>query len=262
MLNGVYKSLLLIGLFAVLSSLKVIATGGDYVQEILYTIPWGDDECNLTSSWNYNPGQVISEEEVIIPPPKWEISSNDELIIIEQRIQELFIKKFDSSGFLVASNDLRSNDLLVRDMCISTSDYLLYWGIFKNNIILFDPSLNIIAESDLTSVFPNLQQINDISYSDSGGFWILGKGHYSGGNYYIILIEYRIDSTFSEPITIWIGTFEDPIQWNYNYVSPEGEVTKYFEDQYGYTYRNYGIYIEKIDSSGTIIFNNGYTSAI
>jgi hypothetical protein len=239
---------------------KTNSAGEDYTADVISTIPWGIGNNELVSDWNFYTGQTIFEEDVIISPPKWAVTEDNSLLIVENRIGSLYLKKFDSTGILTASIDLLSYGFTAPgSICTSSPGHaLIAWG--NGKICLLDQSLSIIRQEEVGLIVPDFIYIRGLFKGNSSNFWILCSSLFQDGTLAYYELEYRIDGSFGLPILVWSGNENDPGYSDFNAINPTGNITKFFNDQYGFTYHGLTGLLEKKSPAGELVFTHSYTS--
>jgi len=196
-----------------------VAAQDDYLEEILYTIPWGNEIGTLDCTWRFQlpPGDG---EELWWAAGKWVVSDSDELLIFNHGMNvSAGLTKFDSDGSLLAFTDMQSVNMrfFPDDFAVVSTGEVLMGR--DDQLRLLSPSLELIGSGELSEA---QAAVCEIYPSDHGSFWVVYTIYDRLTNYW--MLDYSIDGTMSAPELLFQGTdFENCEPCNgYYYVAPDG----------------------------------------
>ena len=230
----------------------------EYVSEVLFTIPWGDEYGSIPLAWFENDPEI----ERIDAPGPCSISPSGGFVVADwgSEANAGRLTKYCLDGAVTAQIIL--NDYNLRYPDIKEAIAVAYSGEVLisryNKAYMLNNNLQPIHSAELPS------WIISVWPSINGGFWCRYTVK-SGNQCDQYLVEYNLGGTLSDPILLFSGECNDPQVINYRYFSPSGQAFSTYTDMYGYTYSDgwveYNLYkVEKRSPTGELVYTNYFSN--
>ena len=226
------------------------STQSEYTEQVLFTIPWGEELGHADVRWRTPPPADPYADGIWWAGGQWVVSDNDELIIFDAG-EHADILKFSGNGSLLAHVQVEDIGLRfwTHAFAVNTSGELLLGEDAK--LVLLDTDFSVLWTAELPD--PDFRT-TEIYPSDHGSFWIICvHGYFSRDR---LVMECLRDGTISQPILIPEGEGF--------YITPDGSFHHNPTDYQGYEYSLYceeeGNVLRKQSPEGEVVYTHCWSS--
>jgi len=217
-----------------------------YIVKEAFTIPWGDEPGEFSREW------LDPDYDCAMPPGPFAISSVSGFVFANYTETERRITKYSIDGNFIAA--VSYDDIGISwPHCISIADSGKVLIGSSDKLVLLNQNLQLMSTINL----PRREAFVSFLWPSSNGFWCTYKSVFE--NIYIYLSEVHLDGTITEPVLLFTGSQTDPAQFNYYFVTPDGQTSSRILDMYGYKYNLFPDYhighiLDKISPQGDVIY--------
>jgi len=217
-----------------------------YIQREAFTIPWGDEPGEFSREW-LDPGYDCA-----MPPGPFAISSVAGFVFANYSETERLITKYSINGNFITAVSY-DNIGIFWPNCISIIDSGEVLVGDDDKLVLLNQNLQLMSTITLPIKYASVNLI----WPSNNGFWCIYINIYE--DIYVYLSEVHLDGTITEPVLLFTGSQTDPAQFNYYFVTPDGQTSSRILDMYGYKYNLFpdyhiGYILDKISPQGDVIY--------
>jgi hypothetical protein len=215
------------------------STQSEYTEEVLFTIPWGEDEGEISTWWNE---ELYGEGWDMVPPPDpFVVSDSGGMVIFDGYCDAGHLMHYSLDGSLIGFLDMHA------------------LGLSRTYVMAIDPTgqVAMACESRMLLLGPDLQINRDdrgpvpihgdeevsiyrICPSDHGTFRVLFRGSRilpdDTQQEHGYLAEYGPDGWAPDPLEFFSGDSAWDLWGHHNFVTPDGLILPEITDVYGCTY--------------------------